>query len=118
MRRATILIIDDNPDVIDLFRRLIDNTIYRVVVATDGTDIDDLTKQVAFDVIFLDIMLPRIDGFEILQTLKSNTTTQHIPVVICSVLDTEELALSLGADAVIAKPPSKSGLDAVLQRWI
>ena len=118
MRRATILIVDDNPDVIDLFRRLLDSTIYRVVVATDGTDIDELTKQFSFDVIFLDIMLPRIDGFEILQALKSNTTTQHIPIVICSVLDTEELALSLGADSVIAKPPSKSDLDAVLHQWI
>lgn len=116
LRRTTMLIIDDNPDVINLFRRLLDSSIYRLIIAPDGTDILDMIKRLSVDIIVLDIMLPRIDGFEILQTLKSNATTKDLPIIICSVLDTEELALSLGADAVISKPPTKSELNDILQK--
>lgn len=117
-RRTTILIIDDNPDVIDLFRRLLDTSVYRLLMADDGIQILELIKRSSIDVIVLDIMLPRIDGFEILQTLKSDPATQHIPVVICSVLEATDLAISLGADAVLSKPPPKEQLIDLLNQWI
>jgi CheY-like chemotaxis protein len=118
LRRVSILLIDDNPDVISLFRRLIDSLTYRLIVANDGQGILSIINKEQVDIIILDIMLPEIDGFELLQIFKSNQGTKDIPVVICSVLESEELAMSLGADAVLAKPPTKAELHNTLNQWI
>lgn len=116
--RVSILLIDDNPDVISLFRRLIDSLTYRLIVANDGQGILGIINKEQVDIIILDIMLPEIDGFELLQIFKSNQGTKDIPVVICSVLESEELAMSLGADAILAKPPTKAELHNTLNQWI
>ena len=116
-RNSTILIIDDNPDVINLFQRLLDSSIYRIVIAPDGLELFERIGQLSVNLIILDIMLPHMDGFEVLQALKNDPRTHSIPVVICSVLKTEELVLTLGADAVIPKPPAKADLDQILSQW-
>jgi CheY-like chemotaxis protein len=117
LRRSSILIIDDNPDVISLFRRLLDALTYRLIIANDGQGILEVVKKQFVDLIILDIMLPEIDGFEILQILKSNPSTKDLPVVICSVLDSEELAISLGANAFLSKPPTQAELHNILSQW-
>lgn len=117
LRRSSILIIDDNPDVISLFRRLLDALTYRLIIANDGQGILDIIKKQFVDLIILDIMLPEIDGFEILQLLKSNPGTKDLPVVICSVLNSRDLAISLGANAFLSKPPTQAELHEVLGQW-
>ena len=57
------------------------------------------------------------DGWQILQTYKSHPLTEHIPVLICSVLEMKDLAASLGADGYIKKPPSRDEFLAVLRQW-
>ena len=67
--------------------------------------------------IILDIMLPGVDGWQILQKCKTHPETADIPVLICSVLDMQDVALSLGADAYIKKPPSREEFLSTLQAW-
>jgi CheY-like chemotaxis protein len=59
-------------------------------------------------------MMPTQDGWEILQALKNDPATQHVPVIICSVLDDPELARSLGAVAYLHKPVTQADLLSVL----
>jgi CheY-like chemotaxis protein len=113
----TVLVIDDNPDVVSLFRRYFAGQPYRVISAHTGEQGIRLAREGYVDVIILDIMLPRQDGFEILQTLKTNTLTRHIPVLICSVLTERDLALSLGADDFLKKPPGQDELLTALAQW-
>ena len=117
LRRISILIIDDNPDVIALFQRLLEGSTYRLITASDGIELMNTVKNQKIDIIILDIMLPSMDGFEILQTLKSNPDTKNLPILVCSVLDSKALALSLGADIVLSKPPSKTELHQALSKW-
>jgi len=113
----SILIIDDNPDAIDLFQRYLDKLPYHLVSAKNGPDGIQLAREIRPEAIILDIMLPGQDGLEVLQNLKHHKLTSHIPVLVCSILDIQALALSLGADDYLKKPPGQDELLSRLRRW-
>ena len=112
-----ILVVDDNPDTISLFKRYLANLPCQLLSAQDEKDAIAIARQTPLAFIILDIMLPEKDGWQILQTYKSHPMTEHIPVLICSVLEMKDLAASLGADGYIKKPPSRDEFLAVLREW-
>ncbi len=112
-----ILIVDDNPDTISLFKRYLANLPCQLLSAQHEKDAIAIARQTPLACIILDIMLPEKDGWQILQTYKSHPSTEHIPVLICSVLEMKDLAASLGADGYIKKPPSRDEFLAVLRQW-
>ena len=114
----TILVIDDNPDVLELLRRYVANRHYRLITATTGDTGIAAALSKPVDVIILDIMLPGQDGYEVLQTLKHHPQTQYIAILICTVLEGDDLALSLGADGYLKKPPGQTELLTLLDRWL
>jgi CheY-like chemotaxis protein len=107
-QQRSILIIDDNPDAIAIFRQLLIGQPYQIHAANDGVEAITLAQNVRPELIVLDVLLPNQDGWEILQRLKNHPMTMNIPVMICSVLDAADLAIVLGADAFILKPPQKT----------
>ena len=113
---ATVLVIDDNPDFVRLFQRYLGDRAYRVHHANTAEKALRLAREVRPDVITLDVMMPSQDGWEILQALKSHPATQHVPVIVCSVLREEALARSLGAAAFLTKPVRQPALLAALER--
>lgn len=112
--RCTLLVIDDNPDVIRLIERYVTQSQYGVIGVQEAMEGVELARRLQPYAIILDVMMPEYDGWEILQHLKNHPETRHIPVLICSVLDTPELAFSLGADYFIKKPPGRVDLLKVL----
>jgi CheY-like chemotaxis protein len=104
----TILLIDDNPDVFELFRQYLLGQPYRLLTAADGAAAFQMIHNMLPDVIILDIMLAGQDGLEILQILRSQPATQHIPILICSVLNMHDLTFSLGANNYLKKPPDRA----------
>lgn len=117
LNQQTVLLVDDNPGMITLFQRYLAGQAYHVLVASEGEEAIQLARQLHPDLIILDVMLPGTDGWEVLQNLKTHPSTRTIPVLICSVLDALDLALSLGADAYLKKPPSQSEFLDVLAQW-
>jgi len=115
---ATVLVVDDNAEMVKLFRRYLAGQPVRVHGASSGAEAVDLAKRLHPKVITLDLMMPHQDGWEILQTLKTAPETRDIPVIVCSVLNEPRLALSLGADAYLKKPISQSALLQVLRQWL
>jgi len=114
----TILVIDDNTDIVALFERYLGGHQVRVVGVMDGGEGLRLAAELQPQAITLDIMMPSQDGWEILQALKSSPDTQHIPVIVCSVLNEPQLAASMGADDYLTKPVSQVTLLEVLLRWM
>jgi CheY-like chemotaxis protein len=108
LEQQSILIIDDNPDAVALFRRYLAGYPYQVLAAHDGTQAIELATNAQPRLIVLDVMLPKQDGWEVLQLLKNRRSTAHIPILICSVLDAADLALSVGADGFLKKPPGEA----------
>ena len=113
-----ILIVDDNPDTISLFNRYLANLPYQLLSTQRESEAMLIAQQTPLMCIILDIMLPEKDGWQILQTYKSHPLTKHIPVLICSVLDMKELAMSLGADGYIKKPPTRDEFLSTLSQWV
>lgn len=112
-----ILIVDDNPDTISLFKRYLVNQPYRLLSAAGEREAWDIAQGPPLMCIILDVMLPGKDGWQILQSYKSHPATANIPVLICSVLEMEDLANSLGADGYLKKPPARAELLSILSRW-
>jgi CheY-like chemotaxis protein len=100
----SVLVIDDNADLVHLYRRFVTGTRYQIVHVAQGQQALEVVQSVSPDVVVLDIMLPDVDAWALLASLHEHPATRAIPIVICSVLAEEELALSLGAALFIAKP--------------
>lgn len=118
LKPFNVLVIDDNPDVIDLFRRYLTHQPYSLIAVQDAKTGVQIARETQPLAIILDLMLPNQDGYETLQSLKSHPETSRIPVLICSVLDAAELALSLGADDYLKKPPGQQELLSILSGWL
>jgi CheY-like chemotaxis protein len=101
---VTVLIVDDNLDMARFYRRCTEGTSYRVVHITQGQTLFETLETTKVDVVVLDVMLPDVDGWELLMRLHEDPATRDVPVVVCSVVREEELALSLGATRYLPKP--------------
>ncbi len=108
LRKHSVLIIDDNPDAVALFRHYLAGYPYQILTAYESSQALQIAQDSKPDVIVLDVLLPEQDGWEILHSLKNQVSTLRIPVLICSVLDSPELAHVLGADGFLHKPPSEA----------
>ena len=102
--KATVVVVDDNVDMARFYRRATEGTNYHIVHTAEGEGLFEIIEAVAPDVIVLDVMLPDVDGWELLMRLHESPATRPIPVIVCSVVREEELALSLGAARYLAKP--------------
>ncbi|MBE0698628.1 MAG: response regulator [Anaerolineaceae bacterium] len=118
--RLNVLVVDDNLDMVHYYQRSTEGTSYRIVPWEIDLDVFSTIQKVKPDIIILDIMLPNVDGWELLMQIRANALTRSIPVIICSVVKEEELALSLGAVRFISKPVSSENfvrtLDQVLSQ--
>ena len=111
-----VLVIDDNPAIQQLFERYLAPQQYQVLHAQSGEDALRLVAETQPDVITLDVMMPNMDGWQVLRALAQNPATAKIPVVVCSVLREPEIALSLGARAYLKKPIDRLTLVETLAR--
>mgnify|MGYP000665196530 CR=1 FL=1 len=92
-----ILIVDDNPTNLNVLLDYLHDQDYKVLIAPSGEQALQQITHFQPDLILLDVMMPGLDGFETCARLKANPITSHIPVIMVSVLDNRELALTLGA---------------------
>lgn len=113
----TVLIVDDNIKNLDLFKDFVESWGYETVTAQQGKDAISLAERYLPDIILLDVMLPGMSGYEVCRELKENTKTQHIPVVMITVLNDIEDRIhgyKIGADQFLVKPVDYNELHAIL----
>ena len=99
-----ILIADDEPEIRSLLRLYLENEHYEIIEAEDGQQALDLLRRQKPDLCILDIMMPKMDGFHVLQEIRRES---NVPVMILSAKDADSekiLGLNLGADDYLAKP--------------
>ena len=102
--KKVILAIDDEIAIIKLYERYLTNYGFKVVALTNPHEAEDRAIEVQPYAITLDVMMPERDGWQVLQGLKSNPQTQHIPVILCSILEDQTHGFSLGAADYLTKP--------------
>jgi CheY-like chemotaxis protein/nitrogen-specific signal transduction histidine kinase len=99
-----ILSIDDDENVIDLYRRYLRTHGFHVIAITNPINIIEQIKTIQPYAITLDIMMPSKDGWQVIEEIKSDPDTAHIPVIICSIVEDKDRAYQLGAVDYLVKP--------------
>jgi two-component system alkaline phosphatase synthesis response regulator PhoP len=105
--KKSIMVVDDNPDIITIVRTILEGKGYGVFSASSGPELLALLKDQKPDLIILDIMMPEMDGLEVLTRLKGMADTATIPVILLTAKVQYEDVLGgykLGADYYITKP--------------
>ncbi|HEX6174793.1 MAG TPA: response regulator [Candidatus Binatia bacterium] len=105
--QRTIMVVDDNPDIITIVTTILEGKGYQVLSASSGQELLNLLTDRKPDLIILDIMMPEMDGLEVLGRLKAVTETASIPVILLTAKVQYEDVLGgykLGADYYITKP--------------
>ena len=113
---ALVLVIDDDPVVADLLRRTLAKDGYRVEHAASGEMGLQLARQLRPDAITLDVMMPGMDGWQVMTRLKSDPELADIPVILLSIVDDRKTGFALGATEYITKPFDRDRLATVLAR--
>lgn len=102
-----VLVIDDNADWIELLQRYTAASPYQVIGARQPEQAQQLAEKTQPAVIILDVMMHNVDGWQVLSELRHASATAHLPIVVCTILPVEGLALSLGANAFLQKPATQ-----------
>ncbi len=105
-----VLAIDDNPDVLSLINNALENSPYKVVGVNDSTRAVEMVQKLQPVAVTLDVMMPEVNGWQILHQLRSNPTTSAIPVIMLTVLEDRSAAHVLGADEYLVKPVERDSL--------
>jgi CheY-like chemotaxis protein len=103
----TIMVVDDNPDIITIVRTILEGKGFNVLSASSGAECLESLKTQKPDLIVLDIMMPEMDGLEVLTRLKAMSEFNNVPVVLLTAKVQYEDVLGgykLGADYYITKP--------------
>lgn len=107
MRKAYILAVDDNKITTKLLRRYLEANGFEANEAYDGIDCLEKVEERLPDAIVLDVMMPRMDGYETVKRLKEQEHTRHIPVVIVTALNdvaNQLKSIEAGSDDFLSKP--------------
>ena len=107
MASGKILVVDDEIYIVHILDFSLGMEGYEVFTALDGEQALERLKSDKPDLIVLDIMMPKLDGYEVCRTIKTNPETQHIPVILLSAKGRnvdQKMGFDVGADAYITKP--------------
>jgi CheY-like chemotaxis protein len=113
-----VLAIDDNPDALDLISRSLSKEGYRVIMATSGESGLVLARAHKPDIITLDVMMPQMNGWQVLAAIKADPSLAMTPVVLLSVVENNEIAMALGATDCLTKPIDWTKLQICLERLL
>jgi CheY-like chemotaxis protein len=111
-----ILAIDDDPQVISLYERYLQTAGYEVIALSDPSQAVKRVAELKPFAVTLDIMMPGVDGWQVLAELKANPETRDIPVMICSIIEEQERGFSLGATEYLVKPIMEEDMVRALDR--
>ena len=119
--KKIIMVVDDNPDIVTIVKTLLEVKGYKVQSAYSGQEVLNLLAKQKPDLIILDIMMPRMDGLEVLTRLKGDSNSRPIPVVLLTAKQPDEAILGgydIWADSYITKPFTNTQLLNVINRLI
>ena len=115
---SLVLIIDDDPLICELMQRSLEGGGIATRAAHDGIEGLRLARELQPSVILLDVLMPVIDGWAVLATLKTDPATAKIPVIMASILDERQRGLTMGADDYVSKPVTRESLAQLLQKHV
>ena len=115
---AKVLVVDDDESSLEISKRILSRRGYAVITATSGAAGIELAQEQRPDIIVLDVIMPEMDGWQVLETLRGQEETRDIPIIMQSMLSERELGLSMGADEYLTKPVDKADLPNAVRKLL
>jgi len=112
-----VLVVDDDPAVHDVLAATLGKEGYQITHAKDGIEALHLMRTHPPDVVTLDVMMPKMDGWSVLGIMKSEPQLAHIPVIMLTIVDHRNLGFSLGASEYMTKPIDRNRLIALIEKF-
>ena len=112
-----VLVVDDDPVVHDVLAATLGKEGYQLTHARDGLQALNIMRANPPDIVTLDVMMPKVDGWSVLGIMKSETQLEHIPVIMLTIVDDRNLGFSLGASEYMTKPIDRNRLIALIQKF-
>ncbi|MBE9222346.1 response regulator [Cyanobacterium stanieri LEGE 03274] len=112
-----ILIIDDDETTHDVIRGYLKNDNFTITATTDPEKGLDLVREIMPDVIILDVIMPKMDGWSVLTELKADPDLNHIPVIMATIVSDRSIGYTLGATDYITKPLNQVKLRNILNKY-
>jgi PAS domain S-box-containing protein len=116
-RAMTVLVVDDDPAVHEVLSATLSREGYHLQHARDGEEALQIMRKSPPDIVTLDVMMPKIDGWSVLGIMKSDPVLQNIPVIMLTIVDDRNLGFSLGASEFMTKPIDRSRLIALIEQF-
>ena len=116
-----ILLVDDEPNITKLLSMRLKSSGYEVLTASDGAEGLEKARSQNPDLIILDLMMPKMEGYEVCRLLKFDEKYKHIPIIISSAKSTDEdrhLGEKVGADDYLSKPYDPEDLLQKINKYI
>lgn len=116
-----VLVVDDTVSELEFLSRLLQKANIEVIQATNGEDAIAMIATEPPDLVILDVIMPGMNGFEVIRELRANQKTQKLPVVFCSQKNTPidySWGLDLGADAYLSKPIDPEQFISTIRRFL
>lgn len=107
MNKSKILLVDDEKDLVEIVSNRLQASGYEVIVAYDGQEALDKARKEKPDLIILDLMLPKMDGYKVCRMLKFDEKYKHIPIIMFTARaqgEDEKMGMEVGANAYMTKP--------------
>ncbi|MBI2760806.1 MAG: response regulator [Chloroflexi bacterium] len=114
---AAVLVVDDDPNARELLRRTLAKEGYGVVVAASGEEGLRRARELHPAVITLDVLMPGMDGWQVLSALKADADLADTPVIMLTMLDDRDIGYALGASAFMTKPINRERLLELLRQY-
>jgi len=112
-----VLVIDDDPTIHDLLKRLLLRQGFKVSGVQSGREGLKQAREIKPDVIILDVMMPEMDGWNVLSSLKNDPILSEIPVVMLSMIEDKHMGFALGAADYLTKPIDREKLSSLLRKY-
>jgi PAS domain S-box-containing protein len=116
-RAMTVLVVDDDPAVHEVLSATLSREGYHLQHARDGEEALEIMRKSPPDIVTLDVMMPKIDGWSVLGIMKSDPLLQNIPVIMLTIVDDRNLGFSLGASEFMTKPIDRTRLIGLIQQF-
>jgi PAS domain S-box-containing protein len=114
---GTVLVIDDDPATRELMQHFLTREGFRPMTAEDGERGLEKARELQPNVITLDVMMPKMDGWTVLQRIKADPELRHIPVIMLTIVDDRSLGYALGAAEYLTKPVDREHLRGILAKY-
>jgi signal transduction histidine kinase/DNA-binding response OmpR family regulator len=118
MGLARVLVIDDDDSSLELSKRILSRHGYSIMTANNGASGIELAKEQQPDIIVLDVIMPEMDGWQVLENLRQIPSTADIPIIMQSMLSERELGLAMGADDYLTKPVDNADLPNAVKKLL